>query len=172
MSQPQTNKNTSPKAQFWTVWLLVSLIAVGGAAFWGWKYWTMSAENERFEISIANTTERLASLQPGSAALNRRRTEVARKADSQRKSWSKIMTQVLKLETKSVRFAKVNIDKEEVTATVNAASWDSLESFVEELSGNTAVREVRVSAVNILNPAVAGASQEAQIKFSFTPTTE
>lgn len=170
MSQPQTKKNKNTSAQFWAVWFIITAIAFGAAGFWAWQYWTLASENERFETSIANTSERLKELQPGSFELNRKRSEVAKRADEGRVMWSQTMAQALKLETDSARFADLQIDGREVSATVQAASWAALSEFTDSLKKNDAVRDVRVSKTAVLEEAIAGATQEAKITFLFSPT--
>lgn len=172
MSQPQKQKNTRTMTQFWTVFLLIATLVAVGAGFWGWKYWNYSGENERFEVSISNTSKRLESLAPGSAARTRTRTEAAKKADDHRIIWSDIMAQALSLETKTARFSSLNIEGEKVTATVQAGNWDSLSKFVDSLRSNAMVQEVRVSTTTLLKPAISGATQEAQVRFIFTPTSK
>ena len=172
MSQPQTNKNKKSLPQFWTVWWLIVILALGASGFWGWKYMTMSAENERFEVSIKNTSQRITELQPGDANLSRRRAEIAKKADNYRINWSVSMAQVFGLETKSARFESLDIQDNQISAIVNATSWDTLSSFVDALKQNPEVSKVRVSTTNELDSAIAGATQQAKLSFLFNPKSE
>lgn len=140
------------------------------AGFWGWKYWALSGENTRFELSITNTAERLDSLEPDTATLNSRRNQVAQRAESARTNWSMAMDQVLELENKSVTFAEITIDGKEVKASINTVSWRHLSEFVKELKENAVVDKVRISSVNEINPPMKNFGQRAEITFLFSVT--
>jgi magnesium-transporting ATPase (P-type) len=171
MEQEQTQKKHIINTRFWIVWIIGVAIVVAVFLFYGWKIWAFAQENSRFQVSIENTQKRLQAIAPGSEELVKKRNEVTQRAKKFRTNWSEIMKQITDLETSAVRFSKINVAKEKITASCQATSWKSLADFIAGLEKNPRVKNVRISSTTVLSPPVAGAKQSAELSFNFFPAS-
>ena len=167
MEQEQIQK----KSPFWVLWGIGATIVVLLFGFYGWKTWSLNRDNERLETAMTNLRAQLQEMAPGATEqFLKRQQESLTRAKKYRTEWSIIMEQLTALETQAVRFVSLNMNEGRVSASCQATSWNTLSAFVNTLEEDDRIHNIRISKTTVLNPPIAGASQGAEISFSFSPT--
>ena len=149
--KPASNHPKKSRDFATTILVLIFLAVLAWLGFLFYQKITLEKENTRFETSISTTTKRIKELtNSDNPAKKIAVAKTLKKLEKTRKTWSKVMAKVVKLEIPGIVFEDFAVGKDgEITAVISARSFNSIQQFIAKLNSNEDIKEIVIRSIRL-----------------------
>jgi len=162
----KTPKNSRDFLKTFLILASIGILVWFGILFY--QKTTLEKENVRYQTSIETTTERVKKLlNSDNPAKKIAVAKTLNKLEKRRILWSEVMAKIIKLEIPGITFRDFSVgDKGQISATVSARSFNSVQQFVKKLNSDENVSQVVINSIR-LDEATAGLLVDLNFNFKY-----